>query len=159
MRLHERFKVALVSAAFACACYGALASALLLSDCGGKNAPLVAAQGSHDVLKTAFDLEAQLCWGVPTAAQGPSAPAARQHCTSPLAAQAKLTDVRHIHISALFEQAFLAHQTATAAAQTAASADFSTFNGLLQAILAVLTELEQNTQVTQLSSAVASAKR
>ena len=67
---------------------------------------LQVAQTSHDSLALAQDLEAQLCWGVPTAADGP---ANKSHCTAPIAATIALTDARHQAINAKLALAFRLH--------------------------------------------------
>ena len=119
---------------------------------------LVAAQGSHDVLAAAQDLEAQLCWGITSVAAPLPAGATRTHCTAPTAATVGLTDANHQKLNAALAQAFALHLSATQLAAKGLSVDTSSFNAELQSALDILTALQQSPLVSQIVADINKAK-
>lgn len=132
----------------------------LLAACPNRQTTaLQVATVGHDAIATAQDLEANLCFGTPTAAAAIALGGDPKHCPAPTAATVGLTDAKHQQIAAGLAQAWSAYRTATSVAQTAGSADFTSMNTTLQSVLAIIATLQQSPLVTQLSSAVASAKK
>lgn len=135
----------------------ALAALLLVAPaCANKSKAVAVATISHDTLAVAQDLEAQLCWDVPDAAH---APAVKTHCTAAVAAQIGLTDDRHKAINAKIADAWSAYRSTIALVNAGQQADWSTLNTTLDAVIALIKQLQQTPQVAQLSAAVAGAKK
>jgi hypothetical protein len=129
-----------------------------LVGCANKTAPLQVAQVSHDTLKAALTLEAQLCFNVTYVTDVPAG-AAATHCTSPTAAAVGLTDALHQQIASQLQQAFTLHATLTALEKTGAAQDWSTFNSQLAAIVTLIQQLQQTPTVVQLLQTVQGAKQ
>jgi hypothetical protein len=106
---------------------------------------------SQDVLATAQDLEANLCWGVASTLDPVPD---REHCTNPLAATVQLTDARHQAINARLGPAFRLHKELTAQAKAGATINLARLQALIQEILALVGQLQQTPTVVQLAAAV-----